>query len=276
MLWQLRTRTLDLARTHVMGIVNVTPDSFSDGGKFAQTGAAVEHGLRLVEEGADILDIGGESTRPGAVPVTLDEELARVIPVIERLRAATPVPLSIDTTKAEVARQAVAAGAEIINDVTALTADPAMAAVAVASGAGVVLMHMIGTPRTMQDNPQYGDVVAEVGEYLSGRLRAAEAAGIDAERIVLDPGIGFGKSFEHNLELLRRLKELLALGRPLLVGPSRKAFIGRILGGLPPEARVEGTAAVVTAAILAGARVMRVHDVKAIVRAARVADALAG
>lgn len=276
MLWHCRSLTLDLARTHVMGIVNVTPDSFSDGGRFATTALAVEHGLRLIEEGADILDIGGESTRPGSEPVPLEEELARVIPVIERLAAATPVPLSVDTCKAGVALRAVAAGASIINDVTALQGDPAMAAAAAASGAGVVLMHMLGTPRTMQSEPRYGDVVAEIREFLAGRMRAAEAAGIEPGRLVLDPGIGFGKTLEHNVEILRRLGELLALGRPLLVGPSRKAFIGRLLGGLPAGERMEGTAAAVTAAILGGARLVRVHDVRAMARVARVADALAG
>lgn len=276
MLWQCRTLTLDLSHTHVMGIINVTPDSFSDGGRFSQTETAVEHGLKLVAEGADILDIGGESTRPGAAPVCLDEELARVIPVIERLRAATAVPISIDTTKAEVARQAAQAGAEIINDITALQGDPAMPAIAAASGAGVVLMHMLGTPQTMQVNPEYQDVVTEVRDYLGERMLAAKAAGIAAERIVLDPGIGFGKTIAHNLEIFRRMGEFMTLGRPILVGPSRKAFIGKILGGLPPGERVEGTAAAVTAAILAGARVVRVHDVGAIARVARVADALAG
>lgn len=277
MIWRCGARTFDLTKkTLVMGIVNVTPDSFSDGGRFAQTEVAVEHGLRLAEEGADILDIGGESTRPGSDPVTLEEELRRVIPVIERLRAATSAAISIDTLKAEVARQAVAAGAEIINDITALEGDPAMAEAAARSGAGVVLMHMQGTPRTMQRDPRYEDVVGEIRHYLAQRMAAAEAAGIAPEQIALDPGIGFGKTLKHNLEIFRRLGELLELGRPVLIGPSRKGFIGKLLGGAPVEERVEGTAAAVTAAILGGSRIVRVHDVREMARVARVADALAG
>jgi dihydropteroate synthase len=277
MLWQCRSRTLDLThRTLIMGIVNVTPDSFSDGGRFATVDLAVQHGLQLFDEGADILDIGGESTRPGAAEVTLEEELERVIPVVELLAAQTSVPISVDTFKAEVARRAMAAGAVIINDITALSGDPEMPVVAAASGAGVVLMHMQGTPRTMQANPQYGDVVAEIRAYLAERMGAAQSAGIAADRIILDPGIGFGKTIDHNLEIFRRLGEFLELGRPILIGPSRKGFIGRLLGGAPPQERVEGTAAAVTAAIQGGARVVRVHDVGTMVRVARVADALAG
>jgi dihydropteroate synthase len=276
MLWRCRNHVLDLTRrTAVMGIVNVTPDSFSDGGRFATAEAAVRHGLALAEEGADILDVGGESTRPGSEPVARDEELRRVISVIEGLRAQSALPISIDTTKAEVARRSLEAGADIINDVTALRGDPAMARVAADSGAGVVLMHMLGAPRTMQLDPRYDDVVAEVGVFLRERLEAAVAAGIEAERIALDPGIGFGKTLEHNMEILRRLGELTPLGRPILVGPSRKAFIGAILD-LPVAERVEGTAAAVVAAVLAGARVVRVHDVRAMVRAARVAESIRG
>jgi len=276
MIWQCGPHALDLSRrTLVMGIVNVTPDSFSDGGRYAQADQAIAHGRRLIEEGADLLDIGGESTRPGSDPVALEEELSRVMPVVEGL-ATAGVPLSVDTTKAEVARQALAAGAAIVNDITALRGDPALAAVAARGGAGVVLMHMLGRPRDMQADPRYDDVVAEVIAFLAERMAVAEAAGIARASIALDPGIGFGKTLEHNLALFRRLSELVALGPPVLMGPSRKGFIGRLLGGLSADQRVEGTAAAVTASILAGARIVRIHDVREMVRVARVADALAG
>ncbi len=273
MIWRLARRTIDLSRTRVMGIVNVTPDSFSDGGRFIDPERAVEHGLRLVEEGADILDVGGESTRPGAPPVGAEEECARVIPVIERLAGRVAVPISIDTMKASVAARALAAGAEIVNDISAL-GDPAMAGVAAGAGAGVVLMHMPGTPQTMMGLAQYGDVVAEVKAYLEARLEAAVAAGTEAERIMLDPGIGFGKNLEQNVEIFRRMGELTALARPLLVGHSRKVFIGRLLGDAPPGARLEGTIAAAVVAVLAGVRVLRVHDVGAVARALKVAAAL--
>lgn len=275
MIWKCGRWQFDLSnRVLVMGIINVTPDSFSDGGRFCSVHEAVSRGVRMVEEGADILDIGGESTRPGSEPVDQAAELSRVIPVVARLAELTTVPISVDTTKAEVARQAVDVGAAIINDISALTMDPAMLETALGCAAGVVLMHMKGEPRTMQKEPEYQDVVAEVRGYLSERMDAVQAAGLAAERIVLDPGIGFGKTFEHNLALFRRMGELATLPRPLLVGPSRKAFIGRILD-LPPALRVEGTAAAVTASIMAGARVVRVHDVRSIARVARVAEALA-
>lgn len=277
MFWQCGERRIELKdKTLVMGIVNVTPDSFSDGGRFAQAEAAVAHGLQLAEDGADILDVGGESTRPGAEFVSPEEELARVIPVIEGLRRQTSALISVDTNKAEVARRALDAGADIINDITALQGDPAMAAVAAQSGAGLVLMHMQGTPRTMQAAPHYEDVMGEIAAFLKARMAAAEAAGVAPEQIALDPGIGFGKTLPHNLEIFQRLGELAALGRPVLMGPSRKAFIGKVLGGLPADQRLEGTAAAVTASILAGAWIVRVHDVRELARVARVADALAG
>lgn len=276
MRWQLTDRTIDLThRVLVMGIVNVTPDSFSDGGRYFDVDRAAEHAIDLVRQGADILDVGGESTRPGANPVELGEELDRVLPVIERLAGRVEVPISIDTAKAEVARRAIAAGAHIINDVTALRGDPGMAAVARESGAGVVLMHMIGTPRTMQQDPVYTDVVAEVARFLNERAVFAESAGIDRERLVLDPGIGFGKTLEHNVALFQRMRELTQLGRPLLVGASRKAFIGKLLGGAQPGERLEGTLAAVVAAICAGAKIVRVHDVAPIARAVAVAQKLA-
>ncbi len=275
-IWQLPGCRFDLSRrVLVMGILNVTPDSFSDGGRYVNPDTAVRQGLELARLGADIVDIGGESTRPGSDPVSISDELARVLPVIERLAPQLQVPISIDTSKAEVARQALAAGARVVNDVSALLGDPAMARVVSEAQAGLVLMHMLGTPRTMQRDPVYGDVVAEVACFLRERLQAAESAGIPRERILLDPGIGFGKTHDHNIALFRRMGELARLGRPLLVGPSRKAFLGRLLEDAPPAERLEGTAAAACAAILAGARVVRVHDVAPLARVARVAVALA-
>jgi dihydropteroate synthase len=255
-----------------MGIVNVTPDSFSDGGRFLDPKLAVEHCLRLAEDGADILDIGGESTRPGAPEVPVEEEERRVLPVIEAVAARLDVPISIDTSKAEVARAALDAGAAIINDVTA-GADPALLALAAERDVPVVLMHMKGTPRTMQLEPRYADVLAEIAAFLEARCAAAVAAGVAPERLIVDPGIGFGKTVGHNLEILARLHELHALGRPLLVGPSRKSFIGKTLG-LDVEERLMGTAAAVTACVLAGAHIIRVHDVAEMRQVCRIADAL--
>ena len=252
-----------------MGVVNVTPDSFSDGGQFLEADAAVEHGLRLTAEGADILDIGGESTRPGADPVGEDEELARVVPVIERLARSGQARLSIDTTKVGVARAALDAGASLVNDVSALRFDPGMAALVAETGAGCCLMHMLGEPRTMQEDPRYDDVVSEVKAFLEERLAFAVAEGIDEERVWLDPGIGFGKTVEHNLELLRRLDEIVAIGRPVVVGTSRKSFLGRLVGGRAEGERLPGTIATNVLALERGASVFRVHDV------AQNADALA-
>jgi dihydropteroate synthase len=261
--WHLPDRVLSLGgRALVMGVVNVTPDSFSDGGRFAATEAAVAHALDLVSQGADLLDIGGESSRPGAEPVSAEEELGRVLPVVRDLAARTAVPLSVDTTKAAVADACLAAGAHVINDITALRGDPDLAAVVAARRAGVVLMHMRGTPQTMQLDPRYGDVTAEVRRFLEERLHAAAAAGIEAGRVVLDPGIGFGKTLEHNLELLARLGELRALGRPVLLGVSRKGFIGKVLGrGV--EERLAGSLAVACHAVVSGsAQIIRAHDVR--------------
>lgn len=247
-------------RAHYMGIVNVTPDSFSDGGLFFDADAAVEHGRRLVAEGADVLDVGGESTRPGAEPVDAGEEKRRVLPVIEGLARATGVPISVDTTKAEVARAALDAGASIVNDVSAGRFDPDMLPLVAERGVPVVLMHMRGEPRTMQQDPVYRDVVGEVSAFLAERARGARALGVPASRIVIDPGFGFGKTREHNLVLLRRLRELTRLGYPVLAGTSRKSFIGLTLD-LPVEERIEGTAATVALAVAAGAAILRVHDV---------------
>ncbi len=260
-------------RTAIMGVINVTPDSFSDGGRFLDADTAAAHGARLAAEGADILDIGGESTRPGAKSITAAEENRRVLPVIERLRANSSIPISIDTVKSEVARAALEAGADIVNDVSALRADPAMAALVAREGVPVVLMHMQGTPQTMQQNPSYENVVEEVADFLKQQAEKASAVGIAADNVVIDPGIGFGKNLDHNLALLRGLPSLAALGFPLLVGASRKAFIGRILD-LGPDERLEGSLAAAVAAALGGANIVRVHDVKQAARALRVADAL--
>ncbi len=257
----------------VMGVVNVTPDSFSDGGLYFEPEAAVARGLELEQQGAGILDIGGESTRPGAAPVSAAEERRRVIPVIEGLRAAgARARISVDTAKASVAAAALEAGASIVNDVTALRGDAAMAGLVSDAGAELCLMHMQGDPRTMQQNPTYGDVVADVKAFLARRLEMAVAAGVAPERIMLDPGIGFGKTAEHNLELLRRLDELLELGRPLLIGTSRKSFLGRITQR-EVEDRLPATIATNVVALAHGASIFRVHDVRAIHDALKVAAA---
>jgi dihydropteroate synthase len=257
-----------------MGVVNVTPDSFSDGGLFLDPGAAIAHGLALVEEGAEILDVGGESTRPGAQPVAEAEELRRVGPVVEGL-AGSGAQISIDTSKASVARAALEAGAALVNDVTALRGDPEMAAVVAQSGAECCLMHMRGEPRTMQrgGGPQYEDVVAEVKAFLDERLAFAVGEGISEGLVLLDPGIGFGKTLEHNLQLLRRLDELAALGRPLVVGTSRKSFLGRILPEATIAERLPGTIATCVLAYERGASVLRVHDVAPVRAALAVAAA---
>ena len=273
--WRVGERVFDCSeRTFVMGILNVTPDSFSDGGRFLDRATAVAHATRMVDDGADILDVGGESTRPGSTPVSADEELERVHPLIERLAELHPaVPISIDTRKADVAAEALDAGATIVNDVSG-GADPAMFDVVRDREAAVVLMHMRGDPTTMQEAPQYDDVVGEVHEYLRQRIETAELAGIDPERIAIDPGIGFGKDLDHNLDLMHGVDALLNLGRPVLVGPSRKKFIGTILD-LPVEERVEGTVGAVVWMVARGAHLVRVHDVREVVRAVRVSDAIA-
>jgi dihydropteroate synthase len=270
------------ARPAVVGVVNVTPDSFSDGGRFLESDAAVAHGLELAAQGADVLDVGGESTRPGASPVSVAVELSRVVPVIEELTAQTSVPVSIDTTKAPVARAALDAGATIVNDVSAGRLDPDILGVTGAAGAGYVAMHMQGEPRTMQLDPDYDDVVAEVGEFLVERVEAAYAAGIAAGAVAADPGIGFGKTVEHNLQLLGALPALAArVPAPLLIGTSRKTFLGKVLaratGGrdvLPVDQREEGTLATVVWAVEHGASIVRVHDVVPAAQAIRLLDAL--
>jgi dihydropteroate synthase len=273
--WRCRDRTLTLGeRTLVMGIVNVTPDSFTDGGMYLTTDDAVRHGARLVDEGADVLDVGGESTRPGAEPVDVVEELRRVIPVIEGLtEMQQTTPISIDTRKPEVARAALEAGARIVNDVTA-SRDGAMLEAVADTDAGIVLMHMLGEPQTMQDDPRYDDVVAEVHEFLRERIEAAVFAGIAEERVCVDPGIGFGKNVEHNLALLRSVSALRLLGAAVMVGASRKRFIGVLTGAEDPADRLEGSLAAAVLAASLGADVVRVHDVAPTVRALRVADAI--
>jgi dihydropteroate synthase len=275
--WRCRDRELPLgARTLVMGIVNVTPDSFSDGGMFQHTAGAVKHGLRLLEEGADLIDVGGESTRPGSDPVSGDEERARVVPVIEGLRREAPEAIvSVDTRKAAVARDAIAAGADVVNDIAA-GADPEMFGVVGSTGAGMILMHMQGEPATMQRDPQYDDVVTEVRVFLAERIAAAVAAGIGSDHLCVDPGIGFGKRLDHNLELLLSIRTFRDLGVPLLVGVSRKRFIGEISGVDDPGDRLEGSLAAAAWCATHGVDVVRVHDVQPTVRALRVVDAIAG
>jgi len=258
-----------------MGVLNVTPDSFSDGGLPVDERAAVAHGARLADEGADLVDVGGESTRPGAAPVPVDEEIARVVPVIEGLRASHPeLGLSVDTRRAEVARAALAAGAHVVNDVSA-GADPDTFEAAREAGAGLVLMHMQGDPRTMQDDPRYDDVVAEVHEHLRERVEAALFAGLDADRLAVDPGIGFGKDLGHNLELLRAIDRLADLDAALVLGASRKRFLGTLMGVDDPADRLEGSLAAAVWGATHGVDVVRVHDVRPTVRALAVADAIA-
>jgi dihydropteroate synthase len=257
----------------VMGILNVTPDSFSDGGQFLDPGAAAEHGVRMASQGAVVIDVGGESTRPGSKPVPPAEQIRRTVPVIEVLAERIDVPISIDTTDFEVARAALLAGASILNDITAL-ADDRMAELAAQQQVPVILMHMQGTPATMQAEPRYGDVVAEVRDFLVARAERAVALGVPKERVFIDPGIGFGKTLEHNLLLLRNLDKLVATGYRVLVGPSRKGFLGRITGREKPEDRVFGTAAVVAHCVTAGVSVVRVHDVPEMADVVRVTRAI--
>ena len=273
MIWQTSRRTFDLGeRGMIMGILNVTPDSFSDGGNYIDAETAVAHALQMVEEGAEIIDVGGESTRPGAAEVSSVEEIRRVVPVIKILRGKSETAISIDTSKAEVARAALEAGAEIINDVTALTGDPSMAAVAAQSKAGVVLMHMQGTPRSMQKDPRYEDVVIEVQDYLASRLVAASKAGIEEERIAIDPGIGFGKTPGHNWALIRELGIFARSGRPVLLGVSRKSLL-KDMAGDDMSRRDAATAALTAIGRSKGARIFRVHEIAGNLAALRTAEA---
>jgi dihydropteroate synthase len=272
-LWRIGERAIDCSvRTHVMGVINVTPDSFSDGGRFFDPEVAVGAGIRMVEDGADFLDVGGESTRPGSEPVPASDEIDRVVPVIKRLSGEGDVPISVDSRKAEVARAALDAGASIVNDVTA-GADPDMFGVVREAGAGMVLMHMRGDPKTMQQLTEYDDVVAEVRAYLAERVDAAVNAGIDRDRLGVDPGLGFAKSAEQSVLLMKEIAAFLDIGCPLVVGPSRKSFIGKILG-TEVDDRLEGTAGAVAWLASHGANVLRIHDVKEMVRVIRVVDAI--
>lgn len=273
MIWQTSRRTFDLGeRGVIMGILNVTPDSFSDGGNYINAETAVAHALQMIEEGAEIIDVGGESTRPGAAEVSSAEEIRRVVPVIKMLRERSETAISIDTSKAEVARAALEAGAEIINDVTALTSDPSMAAVAAESKAGVVLMHMHGTPRSMQKDPRYEDVVLEVKDCLASRLVTAGKAGIEEERIAVDPGIGFGKTADHNWALIRELGVFAQWGRPVLLGVSRKSLLKDIAGD-DMSRRDAATAALTAIGRSKGARIFRVHEIAGNLAALRAAEA---
>lgn len=270
--WRHRTGELVLDRTRVMGVLNVTPDSFSDGGLFYEPEAAIRRGIEMVEQGADLIDIGGESTRPRSDPVSAEEEWRRVGPVLQALHAQVDVPLSIDTMKPAIVEKAVRAGASIVNDVSGMR-DPAMVRVVASSKAGVVAMHMLGNPKTMQEHPQYADVVGEVRAFLADRIGALQAAGASPESIAIDPGVGFGKTLDHNLKLLRHLDDLASLGHPVVVGVSRKSFIGLVGAGEKGE-RLSGSLAAATLAVSRGANVVRAHDVLETARAMRVVDAL--
>lgn len=261
-------------KTHIMGILNVTPDSFSDGGRYFDKDAAVERGLKMVEDGADVIDIGGESTRPGADPLPSEEELRRTVPVIEALAKRVEAPISIDTYKAHVAKMALDAGASMVNDISGLRFDPEMRKVVAEYGVPVVVMHIKGTPKNMQADPVYEALIPEIIEDLRVSIKLAVEIGIGEDMIVIDPGLGFGKTLEHNLEILKNLNDFTMLHKPLLVGPSRKAFIGKILGNASPADRVEGTAAAIAVSIMKGAHIVRVHDVKEMAKVVKVADAI--
>ncbi len=271
--WQ--SFSLDFSKkTYLMGILNVTPDSFSDGGQYFDRTLAIKRAHKMVEEGADIIDIGGESTSPGSEPVPLQEEIARTIPVIEEISKKIKVPVSIDTYKAEVAKRALDAGASIVNDMSGLRFDPEMPKVVSRYKVPVVIMHIKGTPKNMQANPIYEALIPEIMDYLRESIRLAVESGIAEDKIIIDPGIGFGKTFDHNLEIIKNLHEFKYLEKPILIGPSKKAFIGKILGDAPAPERLEGTAAVVAISILNGANIVRVHDVKEMKKVALVADAV--
>lgn len=261
-------------KTCIMGILNITPDSFSDGGRYLDETSAINKALQMVEDGADIIDIGGESTRPGSEPVTVEEELRRVLPVIKSIAGGIKIPVSIDTYKSEIAKRALDAGASMVNDISGLRFDPEMAKAVSDYKVPVVIMHIKGTPKIMQHKPVYDLLIPEILEYLSQSITIAGEAGISDDVIMIDPGLGFGKTFEHNLEIIHNLHKFTLLGKPVLIGPSRKAFIGKILGDVPPNERLEGTAAAVAISIMNGANIVRVHDVKEMAKVAKVADAI--
>lgn len=273
LVWQ--SFCLDFSKkTHIMGVLNVTPDSFSDGGLYFDRSSAVDRALKMIDEGADIIDIGGESTRPGSDPVSPEEEIGRTVSVIETLANKITCPISVDTYRSEVARQALEAGASIVNDISGMTFDPSMPAVVAEYRVPVVIMHIRGTPKNMQVNPTYNDLIPEILDYFRRRIDYAVNSGIAEDHIIIDPGIGFGKTFDHNLAILNNLQEFTLLQKPLLVGPSRKAFLGKLLGGAPPGERIEGTAAAVAVSIIKGADIVRVHDVREMARVAAVTDAI--
>lgn len=261
-------------KTYVMGILNVTPDSFSDGGLFLNRNRAVAHALRMQDEGADIIDIGGESTRPGAVGISTQEEIRRTSPIIEKIAKKVRVPISIDTYKADVAKAALSSGASFVNDISGLRFDPGMPGLIARKQVPVVIMHIKGTPNNMQKNPSYKSLIPEIMDYLRESIEIARMAGISEDKIIIDPGIGFGKTVSHNFEIIKRLDELTGFEKPILLGPSRKSFIGKTLGDLPAPERIEGTSAATAIGIINGANIIRVHDVEAMVRVAKIADAL--
>ncbi|OGP62997.1 MAG: dihydropteroate synthase [Deltaproteobacteria bacterium RBG_13_47_9] len=270
-----RNYCLDFSKkTYIMGVLNVTPDSFFDGGLYFDISTAIERAHSMAEEGADIIDIGGESTRPGSEQITIEEELKRIIPVIEALTKEIRIPISIDTYKSEIARRALDAGASMVNDISGLRFDPKMPEVVSQYDVPVVIMHIKGTPRDMQQNPQYEALISEIMDYLRAGITIARKAGISDDKIVIDPGIGFGKTYEDNLKIIHDLHEFTFFRKPILIGPSRKAFIGKILGDVPVTDRLEGTAAAVSVSIMNGANIIRVHDVREMVRVAKVADAI--
>ncbi len=274
MLLHLKNRDIDLEeKVVVMGVLNLTPDSFYDGGRYTREAQALRRVEEMIGEGADIIDVGGESVRPGAEPINLDEELSRVIPVIEKIRRSFPITISIDTYKAEVARQAIEKGAEMVNDISGLRFDPDLRKIVAGYEVPLILMHIKGTPKNMQDNPRYHSLMEEIISYLRKSIKLAEESGVDPARIIVDPGIGFGKTTAHNLEILRRLEELKSLGKPILVGLSRKSFIGNVLG-LPQEERLEGGLAATSMAVSGGARIVRTHDVKPTRRAVDMVQAI--
>lgn len=274
MLLHLKNRDIDLEeKVVVMGVLNLTPDSFYDGGRYTREAQALRRVEEMIGEGADIIDVGGESVRPGAEPISLDEELSRVIPVIEKVRRLFPITISIDTYKAEVARQAIEKGAEMVNDISGLRFDPDLRKIVAGYGVPLILMHIKGTPKNMQDNPRYHSLMEEIISYLRKSIKLAEESEVDPARIIVDPGIGFGKTTAHNLEILRRLEELKSLGKPILVGLSRKSFIGNVLG-LPQEERLEGGLAATCMAVSGGARIVRTHDVKPTRRAVDMVQAI--
>jgi dihydropteroate synthase len=270
-----RNFSLDFSqKTYIMGILNVTPDSFSDGGRFFNPASATSRGIQMAEEGADIIDIGGESTRPGSEPLSIEEELRRTIPIVGTLAKRIDVPISIDTYKSEVAKMALDAGASIVNDISGLRFDPGMAKVVAGYKVPVVVMHIKGSPKDMQKNPVYEALIPEIVDYFRERIRSATESGIPKDKIIIDPGIGFGKTSEHNIEIINKLDEFTLLEKPVLIGPSRKAFLGKMLGDEPAGERLEATAAAVSISIMKGANLVRVHDVKEMVRVAKVADAV--